>query len=70
VDAGPSLKLEFSGKHEPHILRILLPAKPARVLLDGAELPEGDAWQFDPAHQRLIIKTRDYAQGQYEIGLK
>ena len=67
VDAGPSLKLEFSGKHESHILRILLPARPARVILDGAELAEGDAWRFDAAHQRLILKTRDYAQGKYEI---
>ena len=67
VDAGPSLKLEFAGKHEPHILRIHMPAKPARVMLDGAELREGDAWQFDAAQQRLVIKTRDYAQGKYEV---
>jgi hypothetical protein len=67
VDSGPTLKLEFSGKREPHILRILLPTKPARVVLDGAELQEGDAWQFDAAHHRLIIKTYDYAQGRYEI---
>jgi len=67
VDAGSSLNLEFSGKHEPHILRILAQSKPAHVTLDGAELPEGDAWQFDPARHRLIIKTREYAQGRYEI---
>ncbi|MEI7937944.1 MAG: TIM-barrel domain-containing protein [Verrucomicrobiota bacterium] len=67
VDSGPSLKLEFAGKHEPHILRIHMPAKPARVMLDGAELREGDAWQFDAAQQRLVIKTRDYAQGKYEV---
>jgi len=34
---------------------------------DGAELAEGDAWQFDAPRHRLIIKTRDYAQGRYEI---
>ena len=44
-----------------------LQSKPARVVLDGTELAEGDSWQFDAAHQRLIIKTRDYAQGRYEI---
>jgi alpha-glucosidase (family GH31 glycosyl hydrolase) len=69
VDAGPSLKLEFSGRHEPHILRIHSQSKPARVMLDGADLAEGGSWQFDVAHQRLIIKTRDYAQGKYEIQL-
>ena len=67
VDAGQSLKIEFSGQHEPHILRIFMPAKPARVTLDGGELAEGDSWQFDAAHERLIVKTWDYAQGRYEI---
>ena len=67
VDAGPSLKLEFSGKQEPHILRIHWQSKPARVMLDGAELAEGGAWQFDAAQQRLVIKTHDYAQGKYEV---
>ena len=67
MDSSQSLRIEFSGQHEPHILRILLPAKPARVTLDGKELSEADSWMFDAAHERLIIKTRDYAQGKYEI---
>ena len=67
--SGPTLKLEFSGQHEPHILRILARSRPARVVLDGAELAEGDSWQFDAARQRLIIKTREYTQGKYEIRL-
>lgn len=67
VDSGPSLKLLFSGRHEPHILRILLPTRPTRVMRDGVELLEGDSWQFDAVRQRLIIKTRAYAQGTYEI---
>ena len=67
VDDGATLKLEFSGKREPHILRIFSTSKPARVVLDGAELQEGDVWQFDAARWRLVIRTRDYAQGKYEI---
>jgi alpha-glucosidase (family GH31 glycosyl hydrolase) len=67
VDAGAALRLEFSGKREPHILRICAQSKPAHVTLDGAELSEGEAWQFDATHHRLIIKTRDYTQGKYEI---
>ncbi len=70
VDSGASLKLEFTGKHEPHILRIFSRNKPTRVVLDGAELAEGEAWQFDAARRRLIIRTRDYAQGSYEIRLQ
>jgi hypothetical protein len=67
VDAGQPLKIEFSGQHEPHILRVFLPAKPALVTLDDTELSEGDSWHFDPVRERLIIKTRDYTQGKYEI---
>ena len=67
VDSGPSLKIEFSGKHEPHILRILAKEKPAGITLDGQNLPEGDAWKFDAEARRIIIKTREYATGDYVI---
>ena len=67
VQTGQSLKIEFSGRREPHILRVFSTAKPARVVLDGSELTEADSWQFDAARERLIIRTRDYAQGRYEI---
>jgi alpha-glucosidase (family GH31 glycosyl hydrolase) len=67
VDSGPSLKIAFSGKHEPHILRVLVATRPAQVRRDGVELLEGDSWQFDAARRRLVIKTRDYVQGLYEI---
>ena len=67
VDAGTSLKIEFSGKHAPHILRILAKEKPATVTLDGQNLAEGEAWKFDAAEQRLIVKTRDYAKGNYLV---
>ncbi len=67
VNCGPSLRIEFSGAHEPHILRILRESKPSRVVLDGAELREGDSWRFDATHKRLIITTSEYAQGRYEI---
>ena len=67
VDSGPSLKVEFAGEHQPHILRIHSEREPVRVVLDGREWPKGEAWQFDAAQQRLVIRTRDYAQGRYEI---
>jgi alpha-glucosidase (family GH31 glycosyl hydrolase) len=67
VESGSSLKAEFTGKHQPHILRILMPGKPTRITLDGSELSEGDSWHFDGPHSKLIIKTRDYVQGKYEI---
>ncbi len=67
MDSGPTLRLEFSGRHEPHILRIFAQNKPAHVLLDGGKLTEGAAWRYDSTQHRLIIKTRDYDRGSYEI---
>jgi alpha-glucosidase (family GH31 glycosyl hydrolase) len=67
VDSDQSLKIEFTGKHAPHILRIFAKEKPASITLDGQVLPEGTAWKFDPAARRIIIRTRNYAQGRYLI---
>jgi alpha-D-xyloside xylohydrolase len=67
VDAGPPLKISFSGKHYPHILRTLADKKPSRVTLDGQELPEGDAWRFEAESRRIVIKTREYSHGNYRI---
>jgi alpha-D-xyloside xylohydrolase len=67
VEAGPALTIELSGKHQPHILRILAVAKPSGITLDNQPLPEGEAWTYDPAGSRIIIKTRDYHKGGYVI---
>lgn len=67
VDDGAALKIEFSGKHAPHLLRILAKEKPAGITLDGDPLPEGAAWKFDPESRRLIIRTRNYARGAYLV---
>ena len=67
VAAAGSIKIEFSGKHEPHLLRISTKDKPSRVSLDGKDLPEGAEWKFDAKDQRLTIKTREYNEGKYQI---
>lgn len=67
VDSGPAIKIEFSGKHAPHILCIVSNKKPAVISLDGENLPEGDAWRFEANSRRIIIKTRNYARGTYLI---
>ena len=64
ADAG--LALEFSGQHQPHILRIHSARAPSQVKLDGQGLMT-DAWHYDAARELLIIKTREYQQGRYEI---
>ena len=67
VNLDKALHVDFSGKKSPHILRIFATSKPATVTLDGKELVEGNAWSFDAGHQRLIIKSREYAEGKYVI---
>lgn len=67
VESGASLKIEFSGKATPHILRIFAPHKPARITLDGIDLPEGVGWRFNEIARRIIVTTRNYAQGTYVI---
>ena len=67
MDSAKSLRLEFSGTHQPHILRIHAPQKPAGITLDGESLAEGAAWSYEPGAQRLILRTRTYRTGQYSI---
>jgi hypothetical protein len=40
VVSGATLRIEFSGQKQPHILRIQSEEKPLRISLDGADLPE------------------------------
>ncbi len=67
MNSGASLRIEFSGRHEPHILRIKAKDKPSAIVLDGQALPEGDAWKFDASAGRIIVTTRQYNAGHYEI---
>lgn len=67
VDSGVALKIEFAGRHAPHILRIPAEKKPVGITLDTRDLAEGEAWRFDADARRLIIRTRDYTQGTYRV---
>lgn len=67
TNTATGLVLKFDGEPDPHLLRIHAPSAPMRVKLDDRELPAGEAWSYDPADQRLVIKTRTYAQGHYDI---
>jgi len=67
MSAGRSLRIAFSGKRGPHILRIHAEHAPARVTLDDAQLAEGRDWSFEATRQCLIVKTRQYDQGHYVI---
>jgi alpha-D-xyloside xylohydrolase len=67
VDFNKSLRIEFAGQHEPHILRVFAKEKPVTITLDGESLAEEHAWSFDANAEKLIIKTSTYSDGKYEI---
>lgn len=60
------LKLTFTGKQHPHILRIHLDAPPRKVSLDGQEISD---FLYDKTKRKLIIKKKGYREGQYSISI-
>jgi len=64
-DQGVSVKLE--GVAKPHVLRVLVDAKPASVTRDGAPLAEGTDWTHDAEKRRVVVKCPLAATGQYVI---
>lgn len=67
VTGGNPAHVQFEGVHTPHILRIFAESKPGSVMLDGNALAEGQAWSYDPARKRLVVRTDSYTNGHYEI---
>jgi alpha-glucosidase (family GH31 glycosyl hydrolase) len=63
------LAVELSGTTKPHILRILMSAKPTAVTLDGRRLAEGIDWRYDSSDNRLWVKTSQYTEGRYQISI-
>ena len=61
------ISITFTGVHKPHILKINLPAKPGKVLLDGKPLSEPDRIHYDEKLNKLIIKTGEYTSVEYLI---
>lgn len=62
-----TLSIELSGKKCPHILKITTDKKPLNIQLDGNQLSEGENFEYNPASQKLLIKTSDYENGHYII---
>lgn len=67
VDDYPELTVTLSGLVKPHILRVVVPAKPGSVKLDLKELAENDEWRYDEQQQAVYIKSRTYSACQYSI---
>jgi hypothetical protein len=67
VDSSSALRIEVSGKKQPHLLRIFAKEAPSSVVLDSQPLVEGSAWNYDLKDHRLVIRNRTYAEGKYVI---
>jgi alpha-D-xyloside xylohydrolase len=67
MEPGPTLRITFTGKHEPHLLRVRADSAPRQVVRDGQVLEEGRDWRFDSAAGALVIRTTDYTRGEYAI---
>ena len=67
VDAGAPLRIAFSGRRVPHILRVFMAGKPSGVTLDGRTLEEDEGWTYDVSKRRLVVRTTDYTGGVYVI---
>lgn len=61
------LTLQISGVHKPHILRVHMIFPPLKVQLDMKALEEGLDWTYDRDRAKLIIRTKDYAEGKYVV---
>lgn len=64
-----ALHIDFSGKKQPHILRIHAYNPPESVSFDGKVLEAGKDFHFNPVANKLIIRTAHYERGSYLIHL-
>jgi len=67
VVKSTNLNLNVTGAKIPHILNIHTLAIPTKIFLDGMELKRETDWKFEKERKKLIIKTQNYSNGNYEI---
>ncbi|MGV8096688.1 MAG: TIM-barrel domain-containing protein [Mangrovibacterium sp.] len=69
VVSGSTEKILISlrKKQVPHILRVHMAQKPARVEVDQRILRDSVDYTFNPDRQKLVIRTQEYIEGNYVI---
>ncbi|MEY4004799.1 MAG: hypothetical protein RLZZ221_895 [Verrucomicrobiota bacterium] len=65
--AGDVLRINFTGRAEHHLLRVITGRAPRRVVCDGRDLAEGSGWNFDAARGALVVRSPDATAAKYEI---
>jgi alpha-glucosidase (family GH31 glycosyl hydrolase) len=62
-----TLKVYLQGDKIAHILTIHSARKPNTIMLDGNNIQKNKDWEYDLSKQKIIIKTKKYSKGNYEI---
>ena len=61
------LIVNLKGTQIPHIFRIHSEFTPKKVIRDGSILRQSEDWSYDHKNQKVIIRTINYKDGNYEI---
>ena len=61
------LEIKLNGIKLPHVLNIHSPKEPKYIELDGEQLNKVDSWNYNTEKQKLVIKTKNYENGNYDI---
>ncbi len=67
VNQGPPLSIALDGVMKPHILRVLVEARPSVVTRDGVSLAEGEDWDYQENRRRLIVRCEDGKAREYRV---
>ena len=65
--SNENLEVQLVGTKIPHILNIHSSKEPIIVELDGVILKRDDNWNYNSEKQKLVIKTKNYKNGNYGI---
>jgi alpha-glucosidase (family GH31 glycosyl hydrolase) len=66
-NSNEKINISFTGIRKSHILNIHLEKKPAKIELDGHELYDNENFSFDESKHKLIVRTKEYRNGNYTI---
>ena len=66
-NSNEKINISITGVRKSHILNIHLEKKPVKIELDGLELYDNEYFSFDESKHKLIIRTKEYGNGNYTI---
>jgi alpha-D-xyloside xylohydrolase len=61
------LTVSLKGDKIKHILQIYSDTRPKEIVLEGKILPEMEKWNYEIEKHKIVIKTSELNEGNYEI---